>query len=227
MEKRNFNEALKQRELREREESARRAGDKEMTLDDAARVKVLSPGMLVFKRFIRNKLALVGTGILIVMFLFAFLGPYFYRYGQTQVFNAYKLLNINYANAEERTEYTVYPVQDLGISNKTRNMFNSIILTMGEEETDVYMLSDAASGQNVVVNKEGEGIYTMSVGTPEAVGTYAMENIGKYNTKFKKVVYTGEALDASFDALVTDAIKETIRWRNFGRHIRLIPRSPG
>ena len=116
MEKRNFNEALKQREAREREENARRAGDKEMTLDDAARVKVLSPGMLVVKRFIRNKLAIVGSVILICMFLFAFLGPYFYRYGQTEVFNAYKLLNINYANAEERTDYTVYPVEDLGIS---------------------------------------------------------------------------------------------------------------
>ena len=60
MEKRNFNEALKQRELRERAENARRSGDNEMTLDDAARVKVLSPGMLVFKRFVRNKLAIVA-----------------------------------------------------------------------------------------------------------------------------------------------------------------------
>jgi len=133
MEKRNFNEALKQRELREKEENARRAGENEMTLDDAARVKVLSPGMLVFKRFIRNKLAIVGTLILVVMFLFAFIGPYFYRYGQTEVFNAYKLLNVNYANAEERTEYTVYPVNDLGIGTNTKNMFNSIILTMEEE----------------------------------------------------------------------------------------------
>ena len=77
MEKRNFNEVLKQREAREREENARRSGDNEMTLDDAARVKVLSPGMLVFKRFVRNKLAIVGTVILVCMFLFAFLGPYF------------------------------------------------------------------------------------------------------------------------------------------------------
>ena len=211
MEKRNFNEALKQRELREREESARRAGDNEMTLDDAARVKVLSPGMLVFKRFIRNKLALVGTTILIIMFLFAFLGPTFYRYGQTQVFNAYKLLNINYANAEERTEYTVYPVNDLGIGNNTRNMFNSIILTMAEKETDVYMLNDAASGQDVVVKQEGEGVFTMSVGEPVSVGTYAMQNIGKFNTKFKKVTYVGEAMDPAFDAAIAAAIqaKET------------------
>ena len=38
-----------------------------MALDDARRVKVLSPGMLVFKRFIRNKLAVVGLGIILVM----------------------------------------------------------------------------------------------------------------------------------------------------------------
>ena len=222
MEKRNFNEALKQRELREREESARRAGDNEMTLDDAARVKVLSPGMLVFKRFIRNKLALVGAGILTCMFLFAFLGPYFYRYGQTQVFNAYKLLNINYANAEERTEYTVYPVADLGISNKTRNLFNSIILTMGEEGADVYMLADEASGQDVVVTKEGEGVYTMSVGTPKLVGTYAMENVGKFNTKFKKVAYTGEPKAAEFDAAVAAAVQSKTAQIEFEGGIYLI-----
>lgn len=207
MEKRNFNEALKQRELREREENARRAGENEMTLDDASRVKVLSPGMLVFKRFIRNKLALVGTGILLTMFLFAFLGPYFYRYSQTQVFNTYKLLNINYANAEERTEYTVYPVSDLGISNTTRNKFNSIILSMQEESSDVFMTTDAASGQDVVVAEMGEGVYTMSVGTPEKVATFRMQNIGKFNTKFRKVAYTGEPMSAAFDAAVAEAVK--------------------
>ena len=207
MEKRNFNEALKQRELREREENARRAGENEMTLDDASRVKVLSPGMLVFKRFIRNKLALVGAGILLTMFLFAFLGPYFYRYSQTQVFNTYKLLNINYANAEERTEYTVYPVSDLGISNTTRNKFNSIILSMQEEGTDVFMTTDAASGQDVVVAEMGEDVYTMSVGTPEKVATFRMQNIGKFNTKFRKVAYTGEPMSAAFDAAVAEAVK--------------------
>ena len=222
MEKRNFNEALKQRELKEREESARRAGENEMTLDDASRVKVLSPGMLVFKRFIRNKLALVGTGILLTMFLFAFLGPYFYRYSQTQVFNTYKLLNINYANAEERTEYTVYPVNDLGISNTTRNKFNSIILSMQEEGSDVFMTTDAASGQDIVVAEMGEGVYTMSVGTPEKVGTFQMQNIGKFNTKFRKVVYTGEPLSAAFDAAVDAAVKAKTEQFEFEGGIYLV-----
>ena len=222
MEKRNFNEALKQRELREREENARRAGDNEMTLDDASRVKVLSPGMLVFKRFIRNKLALVGTGILLTMFLFAFLGPYFYRYSQTQVFNTYKLLNINYANAEERTEYTVYPVNDLGISNTTRNKFNSIILSMNEEGTDVSVTTDQASGQDVVVAKMGDGVYTMSVGTPKKVGTFEMQNIGKFNTKFRKVAYTGEPMDAAFDAAVAEAVTSNSAQFEFDGGIYLI-----
>ncbi len=206
MEKRNFNEALKQRELREREENARRAGENEMTLDDAARVKVLSPGMLVFKRFIRNKLAIVGTLILVVMFLFAFIGPYFYRYGQTEVFNAYKLLNVNYANAEERTEYTVYPVNDLGIGTNTKNMFNSVILTMEEEGSSWHMIYDEQSQQNAVVVKEGENVYTMNVGEPVSVGTYTLQNVGKYNTKFGKVSFAGEDLGSQFNAAAKAAV---------------------
>ena len=40
------------------------------SLDDEQRIKVLSPGMLVFKRFIRNRLAIVGFFIILFMFLF-------------------------------------------------------------------------------------------------------------------------------------------------------------
>ena len=42
------------------------------TLSDERRVKVMSPSMLVFKRFIRNKLAVIGFIILAFMFLFSF-----------------------------------------------------------------------------------------------------------------------------------------------------------
>ncbi len=206
MEKRNFNEALKQRELHEREENARRAGENEMTLDDAARVKVLSPGMLVFKRFIRNKLAIVGAAILITMFLFAFLGPYFYRYGQTEVFNTYKLLNVNYANAEERTEYTVYPVEDLGISTNTKNLFNSMIITMENDGLDTYTTYDQPSAQNIVVQKLGDNVYTMSVAEQIDIGSYAMQDIGKYNTRFKKLAFTGEIPGEDFEAVAVAAI---------------------
>ena len=62
------------------------APQEQMKLDDARRVKVLSPGMLVFKRFIRNKLAVVGIVILAVMFIFSFFGPFFSPYSRAQIF---------------------------------------------------------------------------------------------------------------------------------------------
>ena len=222
MEKRNFNEVLKQREAREREESARRSGDNEMTLDDAARVKVLSPGMLVFKRFVRNKLAIVGTVILVCMFLFAFLGPYFYVYGQTQVFNAYKELNINYANAEERTEYTVYPVEELGISTTTRNLFNSIVLKMEAAGQTQSMVHDSATGLDVIVNKEGDNVYTMSVGSTTQIGKYALQDVGVLNTKLGRIKYTGEALDAAFEQAAAEAAKSGLSQFEFDGGIYLL-----
>lgn len=46
------------------------------------RVKVLSPGMTVLKRFFRSKLSVVGLTILIALFLFSFIGPLFSPYGE-------------------------------------------------------------------------------------------------------------------------------------------------
>ena len=73
-----LNEALKRREEDERERLLTEVQDGEervLALDDTQRVKVLSPGRLVSKRFFRNKLAMVGLGILIFMFIFAFVAP--------------------------------------------------------------------------------------------------------------------------------------------------------
>ena len=52
----NLNEVLKQREAQKAAWEAATTG-KELALDDISRVKVLSPGRQVFKRFIRNRLA--------------------------------------------------------------------------------------------------------------------------------------------------------------------------
>ncbi len=57
-----------------------------MKLDDTQRVKVLSPSALVLKRFFRNRLAIVGMVIIILMFLFSFVGGMVIPYGQSQVF---------------------------------------------------------------------------------------------------------------------------------------------
>lgn len=41
------------------------------------RVKVLSPGMMVAKRFFRSKLSMVGLITLVILFIFSFVGPMF------------------------------------------------------------------------------------------------------------------------------------------------------
>lgn len=51
-------------------------------LDDERRVKNLSPGMLVIKRFMRNRLAVVGVIIIAAMFLFSFVGAWISPYGE-------------------------------------------------------------------------------------------------------------------------------------------------
>ena len=48
--------------------------EQQYSLNDDRRVKVLSPGALVARRFFRNRLAVIGLSILIAMFLFSFLG---------------------------------------------------------------------------------------------------------------------------------------------------------
>lgn len=84
------------------------APQEQMSLDDSRRVKVLSPGMLVFKRFIRNKLAVVGIFILVVMFLFSFLGPTFSPYDRDQVFKIEVQESGDYASGKINTSPRFY-----------------------------------------------------------------------------------------------------------------------
>lgn len=99
--------------------------NEEMHLDDARRVKVLSPGMMVFKRFVRNSLAVVGFGILLFMFTFSFLGPLFSPYEQTQVFKGEETMARDYAGATYNTElrYTVVEGESFGSAERAQFLF--------------------------------------------------------------------------------------------------------
>lgn len=83
--------------------------DRSGTLDDEKRVRVLSPGMMVFKRFVRNRLAITGFIILVLMFAFSFIGGMLMPYSQSQVFYKNDLMVKDYAGATINKElrYTV------------------------------------------------------------------------------------------------------------------------
>ena len=76
-----------------------------VALDDEQRVRVLSPGMLVLKRFFRNRLAVIGLIILVAMFVFSFIGGLVSPIGETQVFKIYEKIEKDYAGAAINSEY--------------------------------------------------------------------------------------------------------------------------
>ena len=66
----------------ENKNTAAASGEEQYSLNDDRRVKVLSPGAMVAKRFFRNRIAVVGLVILAFMFLFSFVGGLITPYGE-------------------------------------------------------------------------------------------------------------------------------------------------
>ncbi|HNX13992.1 MAG TPA: ABC transporter permease [Oscillospiraceae bacterium] len=77
----------------------------EKTLDDVQRIKVLSPSMMVMRRFIRNRLAIAGLIIIIAMFLFSFVGGLLHPFGETQIFYKKEDQSSRYASATVNNNY--------------------------------------------------------------------------------------------------------------------------
>ena len=125
--------------LKDREKNRKRPAESEQGVDlgDVSRVKVLSPGRQVFKRFIRNRLAVFGSVTLIIMFLFSFAGPLLYPYGQKQIFYTYNSQNVNYALAKENTAFNGYDVDaSLTVERNVVNAMNSNIKKMIAADAD-------------------------------------------------------------------------------------------
>ena len=75
------------------------------SLNDDRRVKVLSPGAMVAKRFFRNRIAVVGLVILAFMFLFSFVGGLITPYREDQQFYKIETQNKDYAGATLNEEF--------------------------------------------------------------------------------------------------------------------------
>ncbi len=119
-------------EFEQEDEAIEMIDGEEMSLDDARRVKVLSPGMLVFKRFIRNKLAVIGFIIIVLMFLFSFVGPLFSPYGQAEVFTGLGSMSKDYAGAIYNEELRFTVVDGLNFSTADRAEF-LLTLSQGDQ----------------------------------------------------------------------------------------------
>ena len=200
----NLNEVLKRKAA---EQTGEQSG--ELRLDDVTRVKVLSPGRQVFKRFIRNRLAVFGTILLIIMFVFSFLGPLVYPYGQKQIFYKYDYQNVDYALAKENDTYNGYAVDaDVTLSATAKNSMNSNIKRMAAAgQTEYYFLDDAM----YTVQELGESVYTLGRLDAEQVCTFGDTTyfVGTYSVMDKAVKYAIDPLGAEFDAAAAKNCKGT------------------
>ena len=77
----------------------------EYSLNDDRRVRTLSPGALVVRRFLRNRVAVTGLIILIIMFLFSFVGGSITPYREDQLFYRTTQQKKQYAAVKENTEF--------------------------------------------------------------------------------------------------------------------------
>ena len=121
-------------------------------LDDERRVRVLSPGMLVFKRFMRNKLAITGLIILVVMFAFSFLGGLFSPYGQSQVFKHDEEIMKEYATCMQSTDFR-YTIREGADFPDAARAQAALAISKGATSFDY-------DGKTYSLVKEGEDVYT-------------------------------------------------------------------
>ena len=127
--------------------------NEEMALDDARRTKVLSPTMLVMRRFFRNHLAIAGLVILVVMFIFSFLGGLFTPYSQSQVFKGLEYIKKDYATAVYNTDLRMTMKEGISFSPSARSQMN---LAIGKN-SESFTANDQVYG----LEKKGEDFYTI------------------------------------------------------------------
>ena len=194
----NLNEILKQK-----------AGKTEKTgsvgLDDVSRVKVLSPGRQVFKRFMRNRLAVFGSGLLILMFVFSFLGPLFYPYGQKEIFYKYDTQNVNYALAKEITSYTGYKLSsDITVPRTVTTSINSMAKKLIAADGDGALL--VADDDAFLLNRINDDVFNLSSVTTRKVASVGSGSalVGTYDMIDDTITFNGQKIDGLLEALKAD-----------------------
>ena len=141
----------------------------QLALDDARRIKVLSPGMLVFKRFVRNKLAITGIIILVAMFVFSFVLPLFMPYSESQVFKHDEAILKEFAGAMYNEELRYFQVEGREFSKSAQAQFVLALTAKAETFTSG---TDAFS-----YVQEGDNFYIIS-------GTSKVADIETFGGKF-------------------------------------------
>lgn len=176
-----------------------------VALDDEQRVKVLSPGMLVAKRFFRNKLAMAGLVILVLMFIFSFVGGLLTPYGEAQVFRKHEYVLKDYAMMSQNTDYlytnaegkefpSIAGAKMILAVNNGDEIFEAkeVTYSLIKEEEELYQIAQLTPIASVLTMK-GKSNYTTEDGSAvsEAVkrGYEAAVSEGSFSFEADGVTY--------------------------------------
>ena len=149
------NENLKDTLNEEIEHADQKPAEEHYSLNDDRRVKVLSPGMLVAKRFFRNRLAVTGMAILVFMFVFSFIGGLISPYEQDKFFYADKTIRREFAAVIKNTEFRYSSADDsvFGLPAQAQAMLAI------QQQKDGFTYRD----NRFTLTKEAEDFYSVSV----------------------------------------------------------------
>ena len=146
----------------ERKDGVAAPDEEQYSLNDDRRVKVLSPGAMVAKRFFRNRIAVVGLAILTFMFLFSFVGGVITPYTEDQQFYRIDIQNKEYAGAVKNTDfrYAAAPEQ------KFDSIIQAQVVLATQKKSDSFSYRDV----DYKVIEEGRDFYRITLADGTTIG---------------------------------------------------------
>ena len=164
--------------------------DNNISLDDEQRIKILSPWMLVFKRFIRNRLAITGAAFILAMFLFSYIGGWLMPYEEDEVFTKYIDMSKVFGGVSINDEYKFITEDGTDFPMVARAQF----VLAANKENSTFDSQDV----NYSLEKLGEELYNVSLTERVATADIILSNV---NVKLEDTTLGNE-----FVQLFTEAV---------------------
>ena len=147
--------------------------EQQYSLNDDRRVKVLSPGMMVVKRFFRNRIAVVGLVILAFMFVFSFVGGLLTPYKENQQFYRYDIQNKEFAGAVKNSEYRYVSAE----GEKFESIIQARFIKAVKAGEDTFTNGTGAKKVTYKIVQEGEGVYRVTYEDGRDLGLASMVKV--------------------------------------------------
>ena len=137
-------------------------GEQQYSLNDDRRVKVLSPGAMVAKRFFRNRIAVAGLVILAFMFLFSFLGGILTPYKEDQQFYRTDYQNKEYAGVVRNVDFRFASAE----GQKLDTVIQAQVVLATQKGSDSF----SYRGTEYQLIQEGEDFYRVATADGTTLG---------------------------------------------------------